>query len=250
VPTPQSASSLSQPTASGQVAHSFQGQGPGSEPDLPLEVQPPPGNTLYERLRHPFDHTYTDVRGGVELTYVTGAQVITRLNLCCDGPFGWSFVILDAHVNPEADEVVVHGRMGVRDHSSGEWIYRDQFGSQKLKRSRSTGAPLDIGFDHMGATTACLKKCASLFGVGLYLMAKPVPAARSRRQSTAHEVASDQPPPAIRCQNCSNELVVFDGKPPHQQANESLKEFKRVYCPSCQQQRRDQKAAASVAAAS
>jgi len=54
-----------------------------------------------------------------------------------------------------------------------------------VKRSRSSGTPLDIGFDLKGAATDALKKCASLIGVALYLWKKEPPAglgtAASRR---------------------------------------------------------------------
>src|SRR5258707_316233 len=49
---------------------------------------------------------------------------------------------------------------------------REQFGSQMISRSRSTGATLDLGFDLKGASTDAMKKCASLLGVGLYLSRK------------------------------------------------------------------------------
>ncbi len=57
----------------------------------------------------------------------------------------------------------------------GRTVTRQQFGSQKIKRSRSSGTPLDIGFDLKGAATDALKKCASLIGVGLYLWKKEPP---------------------------------------------------------------------------
>jgi hypothetical protein len=228
----------------------------GQEPDLPLEIEPPPGQTLFDRLRAPFQHTYTDVRGGVELTYVTGAQVIARLNLCCGGPLGWSFTVVDKSIDAGADEVVVHGRLGLRDPEAGEWVYHDQFGSQKIKRSREARTPLDIGFDYMGATTAALKKCASLAGVGLYLMAKPVPPkARAARPARAPASADDDlhtfgpkttdAPPPIKCQGCGAELVEHDGKPPYEQANASLKEFRRVYCAACAARARSGRAVAT-----
>src|SRR5215210_8059650 len=58
----------------------------------------------------------------------------------------------------------------------GRTVTRQQFGSQKVKRSRSSGTPLDIGFDLKGAATDALKKCASLIGVALYLWKKEPPA--------------------------------------------------------------------------
>ncbi|MBV9324638.1 MAG: hypothetical protein JO352_12715, partial [Chloroflexi bacterium] len=48
-------------------------------------------------------------------------------------------------------------------------------------RSRSTGTPLDLGFDLKGAATDAMKKCASWLGVGLYLSRKPPPRPRLAR---------------------------------------------------------------------
>jgi hypothetical protein len=76
------------------------------------------------------------------------------------------------------------------EHSVVPWSFfrqeerhrrNDKFGSQKIKRSRSTGAPLDLGFDLKGAATDAMKKCASLLGVGLYLSRKPPPRSRLAR---------------------------------------------------------------------
>lgn len=122
-----------------------------------------------ERLAAPFDAVFTDVRGGIALTYVTGEQVTRRLNEVL-GVGGWSFRVLKHDINVEADEAWCLGEL-IAD-VNGKLITRQQFGSQKLKRSRSTGVPLDIGFDLKGAATDAMKKCASLLGVGLYLSRK------------------------------------------------------------------------------
>ena len=127
------------------------------------------------RLAEPFDVTFTDVRGGVELTYVSGEQVVRRLNDVL-GVGGWSFRILRHAVHAEADEAWALGELVAE--IDGRTVVRQQFGSQKLRRSRSTGAPLDIGFDLKGAATDAMKKCASLLGVGLYLSRKDVRAPR------------------------------------------------------------------------
>jgi hypothetical protein len=124
---------------------------------------------LDQRLAEPFDAVFTDVRGGVELKYVTGEQVTRRLNEVL-GVGGWSFRILKHDINTEADEVWCLGELTAE--VEGKTIMRQQFGSQKLKRSRATGVPLDIGFDLKGAATDAMKKCASLLGVGLYLSRK------------------------------------------------------------------------------
>jgi hypothetical protein len=62
-------------------------------------------------------------------------------------------------------------------------VTRQQFGSQKIKRSRSSGAPLDLGFDLKGAATDAMKKCASLLGVGLYLSRKSPRGVSTRRSA-------------------------------------------------------------------
>lgn len=142
----------------------------------------------YDSLSAPFDVTFTDVRGGAELTYVTGEQVISRLNDVL-GVAGWSFNVLRHDIHLEADEIWVHGQFTAwleDGHGGIREIQREQFGSQKLRRSRSTSMPLDIGFDLKGATTDCLKKCAMGVGVGLYLSqkkAQPKKQPQQQRQS-------------------------------------------------------------------
>ena len=127
---------------------------------------------VYSRLAAPFEVTFSDVRGGVELKYVSGEQVVTRLNEVL-GVGGWSFRVLRHDINPEADEAWALGELVAE---IGErTVVRQQFGSQKVRRSRSTGAPLDLGFDLKGASTDAMKKCASLLGVGLYLSRKDPP---------------------------------------------------------------------------
>src|SRR5579859_627454 len=126
----------------------------------------------YERLSERFETTFSDVRGGIEVTFISGEQVVSRLNEVL-GVAGWSFRVLRHDINPEADEAWELGELVAE---IGErTVVRQQFGSQKLKRSRTTGAPLDLGFDLKGASTDAMKKCASLLGVGLYLSRKQPP---------------------------------------------------------------------------
>ncbi len=128
---------------------------------------------LYGRLAAPFDVTFRDLRGGVELEYITGEQATTRLNETL-GFLNWSFRVLEHGIHAEADECWVLGELTVV--LDGRTVNRQQFGSQKVKRSRSSGTPLDIGFELKGASTDALKKCASLIGVALYLWKKEPPA--------------------------------------------------------------------------
>ena len=132
----------------------------------------PAETDLYGRLATPFDVTFRDLRGGVELEYLTGEQITTRLNDEL-GFLNWSFRILEHGIHAEADECWVLGELTVT--LDGRTVHRQQFGSQKVKRSRASGTPMDIGFDLKGAATDALKKCASLVGVGLYLWKKEPP---------------------------------------------------------------------------
>ena len=159
---------------------------------------------VYARLAAPFDSTFRDNRGGVELEYVTGEQVVSRLNEVL-GVANWSFRVLQHGINVEADEAWALGEI-VAD-IEGKTVTRQQFGSQKLKRSRSTGAPLDIGFDLKGSGTDALKKCASLLGVALYLSKKESPEARVQALEAQREpvgMAESAGPHA--CEVCGQEL--------------------------------------------
>jgi hypothetical protein len=161
---------------------------------------------LYACLARPFEETFWDNRGGVDLEYVTGEQVTSRLNQEV-GFMNWSFRVLEHGIHNEADECWVMGELTIV--MDGRTVVRQQFGSQKVKRSRSSGTPLDIGFDLKGAATDCLKKCATLVGVGLWLSAKeagpdgkPIPKGRPERRprgrpsadSRLRQMANDAPP--------------------------------------------------------
>jgi hypothetical protein len=138
-----------------------------------------------------------DLRGGTKIMYLEGETVISRLNEVF--AYGWDFEILEDGINEDADEAWCRGRLTVwrkvqersvviteTENGSGlttshqvttytetlKPVRREQYGSQKLKRARSTGKILDIGFDKKGAATDALKKCASLDGIGLYLWNK------------------------------------------------------------------------------
>src|SRR5919198_314628 len=159
---------------------------------------------LYTRLAAPFESTFRDTRGGVELEYITGEQAVSRLNEVL-GVGRWSFRVLQHGINAEADEAWVLGEI-VAD-VEGSTVARQQFGSQKLKRSRASGAPLDIGFDLKGAATDALKKCASLLGVGLYLSRKESPEARIASPEPDREVGRLRPDAARQvCEDCGAEL--------------------------------------------
>ena len=144
-----------------------------TEPYAPTLIAPaaasPSATEIYQKLAAPFDVTFRDLRGGVELEYITGEQATSRLNEGL-GFHNWSFRVIEHGIHAEADECWVLGEMAAT--VDGKTFTRQQFGSQKIKRSRSSGTPLDVGFDLKGAATDALKKCASLIGVALYLWKK------------------------------------------------------------------------------
>ena len=149
---------------------------------------------IAEALSAPFEQVHKDTRGGVELEYITGEQCIRRLNEAL-GVDAWSFRVLQHGIHAEADEVWVLGELTA---TIGErTVTRQQFGSQKVKRSRATNAPLDLGFDLKGAATDALKKCAMSLGVGLYLARREAPGEPARA-----EVASIAP----TCEACGEPL--------------------------------------------
>jgi hypothetical protein len=115
-----------------------------------------------EELSAPFPPEQVKQRRGSfgkQLAYVEAWSVVHRLNsVLADG---WSFRVIDTRV--ETDEVIVLGQLTVGNS------VRQQYGSSRITRNRDTGEILNLGDDMKAATSDCLKKSASLFGVALYL---------------------------------------------------------------------------------
>jgi len=115
-----------------------------------------------ELLERPFDATQIKQRQGAFgdlLDYVEGATVVQRLNDALDGL--WSFRVVEYKI--DAQEVLVLGQL---THTG---ISKMQFGKATLTRSRSDNSLISLGDDLKAAATDALKKCATLFGVGLHL---------------------------------------------------------------------------------
>ena len=96
-------------------------------------------------------------KGGKEFTYVEGGYVIARLNQMFKNC--WDFVIIEERIEP--NEVVVRGKLVVKDFKSGYEVSKTHYGT----KLRNAGVPL--GDTLKAAATDCLKKCASLFGIAL-----------------------------------------------------------------------------------
>ena len=189
---------------------------------------------VYAKLAAPFDSTFKDVRGGIELEYITGEQCVSRLNEVL-GVAGWSFAIKEHGLNAEADEAWVLGEISA--NFGGAMVVRQQFGSQKVKRSRASGVPLDIGFDLKGAATDCLKKCAMLLGVGLYLSKKEAQSTAANGHRPAFAAGSEEAESgeALNCADCGAELKETrfrDGTvwPASQLAGYGRRKHNRVLC--------------------
>jgi hypothetical protein len=189
----------------------------------------PAETALYGRLATPFDVTFRDLRGGVELEYVTGEQVTTRLNDEL-GFLNWSFRVLEHGIHAEADECWVLGELTVT--LDGRTVNRQQFGSQKVKRSRASGTPMDIGFDLKGAATDALKKCASLVGVGLYLWKKEPPAGFGNGSASGQGTTG-----GYGHQNGTNGMHVVGGSggqsAPNGQGQGGGLDLEPLYCEEC-----------------
>jgi hypothetical protein len=93
------------------------------------------------------------------LDYIEGCAVIQRLNECFDAE--WIFEIQEHRVFD--DEVVVLGKL------TAQGVSKSQFGKSRITRAKKDNAIISLGDDLKAAATDCLKKCATLFGVGLHL---------------------------------------------------------------------------------
>src|SRR5436309_2089649 len=115
-----------------------------------------------EILERPFPPEQIKRRQGTNgdvLDYIEGCTVIQRLNECFDAE--WIFEIQEHRVYD--DEVVVLGKL------TAQGVSKSQFGKSRITRSKKDNAIISLGDDLKAAATDCLKKCATLFGVGLHL---------------------------------------------------------------------------------
>ncbi len=97
-------------------------------------------------------------QGGKTLNYVEAHAVVARLNEASD--FGWSFEVVRHEVL--ADEVIVLGKLTI------DGVTKMAFGGSGVTRDQS-GKDVSLADDLKAAASDCIKKCASLFGIGLEL---------------------------------------------------------------------------------
>jgi hypothetical protein len=115
-----------------------------------------------EILEKPFMPEQIKRRQGTDgdvFDYVEGCAVIQRLNECFESE--WIFEIQDHRIYDE--EVVVLGKL------TAQGVAKCQFGKSRITRAKKDNSIVSLGDDLKAAATDCLKKCATLFGVGLHL---------------------------------------------------------------------------------
>jgi len=131
-------------------------------------------------LSQPFDNIRQRKGNfGQTLDYIEASSVIQRLNDVLEG--AWSFEIIEFKIGEE--EVFVKGQLTVGD------IVKQQFGGSQITRKKDSKEIICISDDLKSAASDCLKKCATLFGVGLSLYTN-VPNGQSR-QANGHKPTSN-----------------------------------------------------------
>lgn len=98
-------------------------------------------------------------RSGITLSYVETSEYIKRLNSVFD--YNWSFEIVEEKI--ENGFVIVKGKL------TAEGTTKMQFGTSQITVGKDSGEVLAIGDDMKSAGSDALKKCCSLFGIGLHL---------------------------------------------------------------------------------
>src|SRR5678815_4619235 len=136
-----------------------------------------------EILEKPFTPEQIKRRQGTNgdvLDYIEGCAVIQRLNECFEAE--WIFEIQEHRAYD--DEVVVLGKL------TAQGVAKCQFGKSRITKARKDNSIISLGDDLKAAATDCLKKCATLFGVGLHLYFDAPPPARSNGDGHASDNGS------------------------------------------------------------
>jgi len=134
--------------------------------------------------------------------YHTGEQIVTHLNRVL-GPENWSFHILDQGMEDDSDECWVFAQLTAV--INGATVVKQDYGSQAMKRARSTGKCVSKWNDKKAAATDALKRCARLLGVGLDAWARE--GAPSWLPDQDVEPAPKNEPTPIRKANAQGSIV-------------------------------------------
>jgi len=114
------------------------------------------------------------MKGGYIASYVRGSEVVRRLNEA----FGhnWSFSVVKEIRSDAQKQVAILGELTVTtfvEVSEANWqpveIKKQQWGGADLKTYKNSSECVDFPNDYKAATTDALKKCATMFGIGLHL---------------------------------------------------------------------------------
>lgn len=105
-------------------------------------------------------------RGGKQFAYVDGQYVRNRLNQIFG--WSWSWEVLDKF--RDGDEVVVQGRLSIKNREGVVLITKEDFGCKEIqylndKNKNKTDKPVSVGNDYKAATTDSMKRCARQIGI-------------------------------------------------------------------------------------
>jgi hypothetical protein len=78
------------------------------------------------------------------------------------------------------EEVVVLGTL------TAQGVAKSQFGKSRITRARNDNSIISLGDYLKAAATDCLKKCATLFGIGLHLYFGAPPAGKGSGQANGN----------------------------------------------------------------
>ena len=110
-------------------------------------------------------------RGNSSLSYVSQGYVTERLNIAFG--FNWDFQVTDWRLEEDGRQIVVVAELSVPDPTlPGRMIRKVQFGGADVNRystGTNAGKAISLADDLKSAASDALKKCASLFGIGLDL---------------------------------------------------------------------------------
>lgn len=166
-------------------------------------------NGVYQKLAARFDKHQTRKQAGTDLTYLTGEQVVSRLNEVL-GVTGWSFRVVREGVTDT--EAWVLGEL--TSTIDGVMVTRQQYGNQELMRGQRATSDL-----FKSACTDAVKKAATTIGIGLYLYDQD-----ERREVEAEmRQASRTPKPAVPSQQVGAAATVT-GAPAVTPTTETVKE--------------------------
>lgn len=107
-------------------------------------------------------------RGNMVFDYVETGYIIDRLNKIFN--YMWSFEVKEKQINQSVTQVAILGRLTgyiviPANPPIVQAIVKEQWGGSDIKKSQTTGSPLDIGDDYKAASSDALKKCASMLGI-------------------------------------------------------------------------------------